>query len=128
LTEREDLRIHRTSTSNTRSAEDDKASQDIRVWVGLVDLEPLEGRQSRGGLAVAFANALSVAVDARNFERRVSRHFAELGFRVEGYEDVEPLVERQRHFQVPDEILALGRAAAETGRVQFDTYFGYEEE
>jgi hypothetical protein len=95
------------------------------VWIGLVEVRPLQGNEMLAGDPGAFVNALTIAGDAEDFCTRVANFFRGEGFEVLSFESVERLEARARDAALPEEIADLGDAARETSEVQFDTYFTY---
>ena len=92
-----------------------------------MDLEPLPHNPLLKGAPGAFANAVALARTESEFRDKVMSFFVDQRFRPIGYDAVEPLENRQRNFAVPERILELARIASETGDVQFDTFFVYEQ-
>jgi hypothetical protein len=100
-------------------------SDDLDVWVGLVELRPLPGNDLLEGDPGAFANTLTVAADADDFRTRAANFFRGKGFEVASFEAVERLEDRDLAGVLPEEMRRLGELAGETSEVQFDTYFTY---
>lgn len=100
-------------------------SDDLDVWVGLVELRPLPGNDLLEGDPGAFANTLTVAADAEDFRTRAANFFRGKGFEVASFEAVELLEDRDLAGVLPEEMRRLGELAGETSQVQFDTYFRY---
>ena len=100
-------------------------SDDLDVWVGLVELRPLPGNDLLEGDPGAFANTLTVAADADDFRTRAANFFRGKGFDVASFEAVERLEDRDLAGVLPEEMRRLGELAGETSQVHFDTYFTY---
>ena len=100
-------------------------SDELDVWVGLVEVRPLPGNDLLEGDPGAFANTLTVAADADDFCTRAANFFRGKGFEVASFEAVERLEDRDLAATLPEEMRRLGELAGETSEVQFDTYFAY---
>jgi hypothetical protein len=94
------------------------------IWIGLVEVSPLEGNDIFDGAPGAFTNVLAEADGLDGFRASVLMALEREGLTVIEIEDAEPLRERLAEFEVDEEILRLAPEAA--SNVVWHTFHVYE--
>jgi DNA-binding PucR family transcriptional regulator len=93
-----------------------------------VNVQPIEGDEIFAGSPGAFANVLAFAQDSEDFRRRAEDFFLDRQLRAVEFEDVEPLEERLETHDVPQPILELASKVERERSVEYDTFFGYDDD
>src|SRR6185312_5446362 len=103
------------------------AGVDGEVWIGLVEVRPLEGNDSFEGAPGAYTNVLTLASDSEEYETKIAGALVRAGFALEEVGEPEPLRERMSRVDISDEIVELGGRAM-AGEVVWSTFHVFESE
>jgi hypothetical protein len=95
------------------------------VWIGRVEVAPVEGNDIFEGDPGAFSNAFVQAESLDQYTDRVTVAFAQEGLDVVGIEGAEPLRERMARVEVSDELVRVAEEAL-GGDVVWDTFYVFE--
>lgn len=96
------------------------------VWIGLITVKPKPGNKffdnsSKG----AYVNILAWADRKSDFESEVKNALNDYDLKLVEMEDVEPLLTRQKKFEVDRRLIDLSTEVKNTGKVRFGTFHYY---
>jgi hypothetical protein len=95
------------------------------IWIGLVRVGQLPGREVFTGNRRAFVNALAPATSAADFQVVVSARLAELQLVAIEFEDVEPFADRAGRHVLDDDLVELAQEAWSRHTACFHTFHTY---
>jgi len=96
-----------------------------QVWIGLVGVTPVSGKQILGDAKGAFVNALALVVDEAEYKHEVQEALHNLGLVAYEFEDVEAFRERVEKWCVDEEMQLLAEEVSVTGKVRFGIFHNY---
>jgi hypothetical protein len=100
---------------------------ELEVWIGLVEVVPVEGSDVFEGAPGAYANVFALASSVEDYMASTARALLRQGLTAVGVDDPEPLRERQSRMHLSDAILQLGEQTRD-GEVVWDTFYVFETE
>jgi hypothetical protein len=103
-------------------------SPSIKVWIGLVGVEPdgISGALEVG--KAAYVNAVVPALTKAEYREKVQHALGALHLRPFEFEDIEPLEARLKSFQVPSFMRSLAEQSEKDGCVRFGELFVFQKE
>ena len=98
--------------------------QRLELWIGLVELKPLN--REAYGAAGAFTNIVTWACDVEGFRKKVEIIAAKIDMYVADVEDAEPLTQRTKNWTVTEEIEdMIFRAESNPNAIVHGTFHTY---
>jgi hypothetical protein len=88
---------------------------------------PRKGNQLLGNAMAAYVNVLAMANGKDDYLEQVTQALDNLGFDLDGLEDLEPLADRRARFSVDQDLLDLAKQSELSGLVKFGTFHSSQE-
>ena len=101
-----------------------------QLWIGLVDVRPLEGCNILEGARGAFVNIVTWASNAAEFKQKASLVFRELDLCVAGIENSEPVEVRRGREGSFEETMEdiISRAETNPNAIIYSTFHLFEKD
>lgn len=99
---------------------------ELSLWIGLVNVIPMEWNRELGTAKGAFTNVIMSAQSEKNFELEINAEFYRRGYVVIDVEDIELFYDRAKKYQLKEGLIKLAEYVEQTGNIGIDRFHTYE--
>jgi hypothetical protein len=96
------------------------------IWIGLAQVSSRPSNDLLGGSKGAYVNVLAIAINPADFIAKVKRAIIDLDLDPVHIEDIEPLSERRKNYEISRSILMLAHEVSETRGIRFGDFHTFD--